>query len=347
MTQIATRNECIDEGCTFSADGTCKRGVSPAASCPALKPEVTPAPITNSDFHEWPSAEAMHPENASVLTARSACRIIVVAGAVDSGKTTLLASIYESFQKGPFAGFYFARSETLVGFERRCFLSRMASGREDPETARTPYDPTPHFLHLRVLQKDAERGQAQDMLFTDLSGEAFRLVRDSDEECRRMTILRKADHVALLVDGKKLAEPEARHGATDDAMLILRRSLECGMLGKRSMVDVMLTKLDLVRLATEEADTALALWKKAQIRIRDRFEAQLGSLSFAETAARPRPALGLSTAHGCEEPFKRWVNNTLLPLPIDAYPLAEQPMKREFEHFARRYSSKLHGATST
>ena len=65
---------------------------------------------------------------ASKITRSCVTRFITLAGAAESGKTTLLASIYECFQKGGFADYYFAGSLTLPGYEKRCHLSRIESG---------------------------------------------------------------------------------------------------------------------------------------------------------------------------------------------------------------------------
>ncbi len=61
----------------------------------------------------------------------SACEetlLYVVAGPHESGKTTLIASIWELFSISSLADFIFAGSKTLAGLERRCHYSRTSSG---------------------------------------------------------------------------------------------------------------------------------------------------------------------------------------------------------------------------
>jgi hypothetical protein len=76
--------------------------------------------------------------SASEITVAHLTRVIVVAGEADSGKTTLLASLIDRFQRGPFSDYRFAGCKTLMGFEQRCHLARLKSGGTIPDTDRTP-----------------------------------------------------------------------------------------------------------------------------------------------------------------------------------------------------------------
>src|SRR4051812_6581560 len=64
-------------------------------------------------------AHALTDRQASGLSARERATVIVLAGAVASGKTTLITALYERFGHGPIAGHRFAGSLTLPGFEAR------------------------------------------------------------------------------------------------------------------------------------------------------------------------------------------------------------------------------------
>jgi len=166
--------------------------------------------------------------------------IVVVAGLVGSGKTTLVAGLYGLFHKGPFAGYLFAGSRTLPGFERRCHLARLCSERDSPDTERTGVSECQNLLHMRLA--DASSRCPYDVLFSDIYGEAFRRASDSTDECRKIAILKRADHVAILVDGKKAVDKPDRQGAFLAADSLLRQCLDAEMLDKTSNVQVVLTK---------------------------------------------------------------------------------------------------------
>jgi hypothetical protein len=158
-----------------------------------------------------------------------------------------------------------------------------------------------------------------------------------------MFILRQADHLAMLVDGEKLVDPSLRQAAADDSTLLLRRAIECRMVGLRTYVDVLLTKSDKLSVAGEQKQAAIDAWKRAKERFQTRFASRLGGLEFGEIAARPEAGLGLSIAHGLQKPFSRWVTQTLLNLPLAEYPLAEPPEVREFDLYAKRMSLSTEG----
>src|SRR5262245_14552881 len=71
------------------------------------------------------------------ITRRAYTPIIFLAGDVKSGKTTLLGSILDALLVSPLGGYRFAWSETLMGFEEKCFESRVRSGRTTSDTPRT------------------------------------------------------------------------------------------------------------------------------------------------------------------------------------------------------------------
>ncbi|MDB5385569.1 MAG: hypothetical protein JWM11_1215 [Planctomycetaceae bacterium] len=169
--------------------------------------------------------------------------VVVVAGMARSGKTTLVGELYGLFHKGPFAGHIFAGSRTLPGFERRCHLARLCSEREVPDTERTGFGESHDLLHLRLA---APNGTRSDILFSDIYGEAFHIAADSADECRKITILKRANHVAILVDGKKAVDKPERQRAFAGPDSLLRQCLDSGMLDINSNVQIVLTKWDLV-----------------------------------------------------------------------------------------------------
>ena len=310
-------------------------------------PESTPAPAEAADkealpSNEWdaeaeefiqlPTGGGFDPQSASMVTCAAPTRLIVLAGAIDSGKTTLLASIYEMFQEAPLAGYLFAGSLTLPALERRCHLARIASSRSTPDTERTKVtDDT--LLHLRVRAEDCSR-PSQDVLFTDLGGERFRLAKDSTDECRRLELLLRADHFVLLIDGAKLASLADRHQAHVSAGSLLRSCLDAEMLGPHSYVDVLFAKWDLV--APELGKHRLKKFlEEVRSQFKERFAGRVARLRFFEVAARPTEP-GLLFGHNLDQVVPSWIEDAPCRRYSEAEFAGSSAVLREIDRFRAR-----------
>ena len=261
----------------------------------------------DEEYTELWDGSGFNPLTASSVTCANPTQVVVLAGENGSGKTTLLASIYEKFQKSPFAGYIFAGSLTLPGFEKRCHLARIASQRSESDTERTKL-PEGALLHLKVRRQDLGR-PSLDLLFTDLSGERFRLARDSTEECKKLELLLRADHFVLLVDGALLVETQHRQEACVCARLLLRSCLDAEMLGSHSYVDVLFTKWDLVMPKLEEDDGLRDFLEAVEVHFKSVFRNRLARLRFFQVAARPRKGSELPFAYNLEKVFPSWVED--------------------------------------
>jgi hypothetical protein len=263
--------------------------------------------LDSEDLIDLPDGRGFDLLSSAAITRANPTQVIVLAGGSGSGKTTLLASMYEKFQKSPFAGYIFAGSRTLPGLERRCYLARIASGRSEPDTERTKGAENT-LLHLKVRKQDLTR-PSQDLLFTDLGGERFRLAKDSTTECKRLKFLLRADHFALLIDGAMLARVEKRQEACVFARSLLRSCLDAEMLGAHSYVDVLFTKWDLIRPKMEEHRIKDFL-EGIQTQFKDRFAGRVARLRFFRIAARPTEDPPLPFAYNLEKFFPSWVEDS-------------------------------------
>src|SRR6266545_4833715 len=130
-----------------------------------------------------PSGGALTVEASLRVTLRSAAKVVVPVGPVGCGKSTLITTIYDQFQLGPFGGWLFAGSETLLAFEQRSFLSRTASGRATAGIERTSLSSGEQLVHLR-LQDEGQVRAARDLLLADISGELFQSIADHPEQAK-------------------------------------------------------------------------------------------------------------------------------------------------------------------
>ena len=290
--------------------------------------QATPAAPVRELHHGDP----MTLHEASVITVSGPSRLIVLAGERDSGKTTLLASLYENFLKGPFCGFLFAGSLTLPGFEQRCFDARVDSGRDAAHTPHTSLRLGLRVLHLDLVHQEA--GHRWNLLFGDLAGEWYRYSRESTADAQRLRVLHRADRVCLLLDGEKLANVVKRHGEVDDAEGTLRSLLEAEVLGSYSRIDVACSKWDLVhgdQAASRFVDLAFE-------RIRGAFEKDFAELRFSRIAARPAEVTSaVPFGFGLAGLLERWALPDLPMERIETPLPAAQPSEREFTRFARRF----------
>ncbi len=182
---------CKEPACTVVTDGMCYEGLANPSQCPNYAPLVIgddeiAALEADADWDAETSEPSREPlvgvplftgreldhAGAHRIMLHAVTRVIVLAGPNDSGKTTLLASIFEHFLQGALAGYLFAGCETSPAFDSRCHLSRTDSGRRTEDTERTKSFSEQTMLHLRV-RDEALLNPPRDLLLSDLRGELF------------------------------------------------------------------------------------------------------------------------------------------------------------------------------
>lgn len=298
-----------------------------------------PAPPTPDDVAtesasaavDLPRGRSMQPEEALTITRAAPTQVVVIAGAEESGKSTLLASIYERFLRGPWAGFQFAGSSTLLGFEQLCHPGRGVSGRQRPHTHRTKLTQGRQLLHLRLRPENG--GDRKDMLLSDLSGEEFGHIRDSILDAQDLGMVKAAHHFVLLIDGEKIADPKLRQKGRDDASLLLRIFVEQGLLREWSRVDLVFSKWDVAdNAATRTEATAFADLITDELTAK--YSSRLARMRSFKVSARD-PTGALLPAHGIEDAIRSWV----LDGPVSTSPsvgLTEPADACEYDRFYRR-----------
>lgn len=277
---------------------------TPPTGQPNLPAETETAAVVGPVLVNLPLGKPLQEAEASNVLRASDTPIVVLAGAVKSGKTTLLASLHDAFQRGPFAGYMAAGSQTLVGFEERCFDSRCASGGDEPVTQRTQLEEGVLFYHIKV-RKESLESPIKQLLLADMSGEHYDGALDSAQALRSLTIIRRADHFVHLVDGGKLASKELSAHTKANALMLMRRCLEEKMLDDDARVDILLTKWDIVlaRLGEDSADAILRSERKAFSSV----EKRVGRLRVTPIAARPHYKSTLKPVYGLDELLHSWI----------------------------------------
>jgi len=287
-------------------------------------------------FVNLPLGKPLGELDASDVLRATDAPVVVLAGAPKSGKTTLLASLHDGFQRTPFAGYLAAGSRTVMGFEERCFDSRTASGRKTPVTQRTRVQEGIVFYHMKVRKQDL-LSPIKQLLLADMSGEHYEGALDSATALRALTVIPRADHFVHLVDGGRLASKDWSGHTQANALMLMRRCFEEKMFDSDAKVDILLTKWDLV-LARVGEEKAGELLRSQQEAFRG-FEKKLGRLRMMPIASRPHYKSALQPAYGLSGLLQSWMEETprkstpqarqlpltTLQIPFDSFALREAP----------------------
>lgn len=322
---MAASISCKQKGCSVATTGACMEGVRPVHNCPntisstvvvtTVVAKAPAAPVRAKTATKpkiefvspvaLPSGEELSVEQAAELRRTVGGVVVALAGDEDVGKTTLIASLYDRFLDSPFAGFRFAGSETLVGFEKRLHLARMASGASKQDTDRTSRNSPVHFLHLCLNR--LQPSERQNLILADLYGERFRDSADNQDTCRKeLKHIRYADRLALCLDGEKLIDLKARLGAVSLIKGLLGNLLEVGHLDRSSVVDVLITKWDRV-LADPKSAMHKAFIEKVEATLLKEFADRLGCLTCFRVAARPDETSDLGLCHQMDVVLSQWL----------------------------------------
>lgn len=229
---------------------------------------------------------ALSPDHADDVLAQEPASVILLVGPAQSGKTTLIARIVEEFERGPIGTWSFAGSHSLLGFMRRSYLARLASGNPYATTLRTRHAEidTP-WLHLRV--HDGMRSQA--LLLADVSGEYFRNLASGADLGEARGIAQRADHLVYLVDCASYVNRRTRQQVVTAFRGMARRIVETDVAAKNARHTILMTKVDCLE------DAAVA--EQLRTILEEIAATYLGGAAVLSSAARPKDhgnAIGIS-----------------------------------------------------
>lgn len=304
---------CPKPDCDLHISGRCLEGFDPPESCPYLSelqqsPDEVAAYVGEEQI-DLPSGEALTTIQANEVARAGQTQVVIIAGPYGSGKTTILTALFEAFQEAPFGNYSFRGSRTLVGFEKRCHLGRKESGRELADTQHTSMREGIVFLHLDLAFHGSMELEHSNLLLSDISGEMFGRLRDTSDAARDIVAFQRADHLCLVVDGERLINPEQRHLARNDSRGILRSIVESGKLASECLINVVITKWDLVveSMEAENAETIVAYIEETKRTIQA--VAPDRTFLFHEIAARPPAGAKIPFAHGVPTLLRSWMGH--------------------------------------
>jgi hypothetical protein len=335
----STQLRCSQSGCTLGTDGQCLENLS-LELCPHIfRTGISQAASINSDISDVPSnflqlfedthvGMPLEMEECPIVMCESLTRVIMLAGLADAGKSTLLSAIFQIFQDNPsFAGYAFEGSRTLIGFEKLSHESRIKSGLSKPNTIRTPQGP-PKFLHLIVQDNNAE---SSNLLFTDISGEAFKKLSNSTEECKKFELARRADHFALFLDSDLLSMKEERQQVKANSLSVLHSLLDAGMLSPDVHIQIVFSRWD--KLLKKKDQEHIDFVNSLQSEIDKKFKNTNFRISFHQIASRPDEDSSLDFGHGIDLLLPKWVTESAFDLIAKKTNLLKVEPQREFLKF--------------
>ena len=349
MVEVTSGLRCRKPECEIAKTGACAEGHVPPGACPFFGKQVDDGFIDNDeeagiDLLEGvtdegrvalPTGELLAPEDVDRFLRWRGATLVTIVGERDSGKTTLICSIYERFLKGSYADHLFAGSWTLVGLEKRSHHARAESGRAQPDTPRTPISEGLRFAHLGFMKIGRESRRA-DLMLSDRAGEVYGRARSNSALVPELIEVFKADRLVLLLDGARVASAVNRAGAVQAVRQTLRSFIDGQGLCRTSRVQVVLTKIDLLARHAEKAAVDEMLSKFIDCLKAD-FAPRLAELSFWEVAARD-PLGEFPVAHGIEPLFRDWV--TPRP-PVVQRSKSTAPVVAEFDRLLLRTSLEI------
>jgi len=298
-----------------------------------------PEQTTGVNDINLPTGKPLTSEEANHIVRSTGAPIVLLIGAVKSGKTTLIASIHDAFQWMPFANYLAAGSETLIGFEERCFDSRAVSGAEEPTTIRTIPAEGIQFYHLKLRDQNMT-APIRHLLLADMSGEIYEQALDSSAVMRGLSILTRADHLVYLVDGAKLYSEEFKHHTRTNALMLMRRCFEQNMIRTNARVDVLLTKWDIV-LKQSSQNVADQFLKEYKNLFNKEWGAKLGRLNVLPIAARPHYKSTLTPCYGLTEILHRWVEEWPVKLQSARINITVHGLTRMIDKFAMSTAEEM------
>lgn len=307
---------CVNQQCPVAKDGRCLEGLTvgqcpyygkdPAVSIDTEEVDETGAPAANPVPQviegQLPTADLLSPSQAGTLCCARRAYSIALVGPSESGKTSLITSFYDKFQEGTFEGFSYKWCDTLHGFEKACHHSRLASQRRIPYTGRTDLRAGLRYYQI-TLRKD---GVDLDLLFADRAGELYDAAANDPAQVLGFDELRRADSIALLLDGSKLADTGARHGAKADLEMTLHGIVDSGVLGPVRRLAIVLTKLD-VLMSSRRAQVALMEFSDFIAKVSGRFDSHFNEIKAFQISSSPSEAAGIQRGHGLADLFHYWI----------------------------------------
>jgi hypothetical protein len=329
---------CQIAECQVATTGTCHLRNDPVESCPNYAQQDTTiddvellpeAGVVNAAPIDICSGDVMHLEDLETFVRANTVRTVSLIGEHRAGKTTLLASIYAMYCKGPFAGLSFAGSKTLVGFAKRHHLALLNSGRTNPKTPRTSRDDPAAFFHLALARAE---GNPVHLVISDRSGEAYGDARTDTSLIQNLPELRQAERACFVLDGAKLANKTKRPAYARHFKQMIHALHDNGALKNAKVIEVLSTKLDLTKRGNSQEQ--LKFLAEYEQQISDQFRGRGLDIACHRICALPKADHTVGFV-GLDDMIRRWVAPPPL---VDVSPIPIKDSPRQIDRLLAKMS---------
>lgn len=295
---------CSNPECQVATTGVCPNGLE-LNDCPQYAEYLAGSAVKAGAMEPiaFHSGDHLSTLAARALLHRHITHVIAIIGPFESGKTSLVAAIYDLFQTGHIGGIDFVDSLTLHALERASHYSRLACGGTIPASERTS-SAKGGFFHLDVSATN-DAVEVRTLLLGDRSGELYSEAADNVLHPADFPELERADTITLLVDGARLADLESRDNVIMHIDLMLRALVEASVTSLYQQVALVLTKLDAVMNAPDSADV-LKTFEGLSARLNTNFREHFSNIVTFRVAAAPKNETA-TRGTGVAEVLKYWL----------------------------------------
>lgn len=210
----------------------------------------TPEPVGEDENLGYAAAESnephyiggdhsLSPDEANSVVSRDESVLVIVAGDVKAGKTTLLIALFDQLLRGPFATWSFAGSQTMRVLDLIHKDARLSSGRAVATTERTQAEDM-RLLHVTLQNKHRRLA----LLVSDVRGEFFEDLVNGLDVAQAVPLASRADLAVIAVDGAKLVDAAGVHLALWRAEQLIGALTEPGGLQPGTPLLIAITKAD-------------------------------------------------------------------------------------------------------
>ena len=323
---------CHNDDCRVAENGRCVEGFELDA-CPHYVRDILgksddlvtarKRPETGTKAVRLTTADALTPTQASEVLRADEARVIAILGPLESGKTSLIASLYDLFQFGPVLGIRFSRSRTLHAFERACHDARSASRRAAPHMYRTQRGEV-RFFHLEVVGDFT--GERVSLIVGDRSGEEYQEAIDDISMAMGFSEVKRADAISVLVDGERLLDTGGRHNLRSEITLMIQALRDGETLRIGARMAIVLTKLDAV-LGADGGERAARDFDRIVENTRNLFGDIFSEIEAFKIAASPKTDASIR-GRGVSDLLSFWLR------PI----IEAAPSRRSLPRFERAFA---------
>lgn len=331
----APATSCANPMCRVSADGKCIEGLqltecSQYGRLPDLSGMPAESAMEKPVVH-LPSAQLLSVTELPILLRASSSQVIAIIGPTGSGKTSLIAAVYDLLQLSRLNGATYVASSTLHAFELACHDARAQSRRTTPYTVRTRRGDV-RFYHVDLIGGVFDTRTT--LLLGDRAGEEYELACDDASHFDDFAELHRADCLTILVDGKKLADTKTRHNTINNVTLTFQGLFERPSLLTGRRVALVLTKWDEV-LAVEDSARVESSFNAIVERMNGLFGSQATVTGFIVAASPHGDSVSLGS--GVSDLVEFWSQRRMAMAKV----LSSPNTGRLFDHFDAAVESVL------